>query len=76
MLQYLKNENNLTLTENGAVTNKSSGDFALDFFATIGAIRHQTETEIINRFIRAYTEDKDIALKILFFGRDVRGGLG
>ena len=26
--------------------------------------------------MRAYTEDPDIAMKILFFARDVRGGLG
>lgn len=76
MLQYLKNEENLTLTENGAVTNRSTGDFNLDLFATIGAIRHRSEEEILKRFIRAYAEDKDAALKILFFGRDIRGGLG
>lgn len=76
MLQYLKNENNLTFTENGAVTNRSSGDFNLDLFATIGAIRHLNEKDILDRFIRAFMEDKDIALKILFYGRDVRGGLG
>ncbi len=76
MLQYLKNENNLTVTENGAVTNRSSGDFNLDLFATIGAIRHLNEKDILDRFIRAFMEDKDIALKILFYGRDVRGGLG
>ena len=76
MLQYLKNEANLTTTENGAVTNISTTDYNLDLFATIGAIRHRTDKEIIDRFIKAYMEDKDVAMKILFFGRDVRGGLG
>ncbi len=76
MLQYLKNQNNITFTENGAVTNRSSGNFNLDLFATIGAIRHNNEKDILDRFIRAFMEDKDIALKILFYGRDVRGGLG
>ena len=76
MLQYLKNEANLTTTENGAVTNASAGDYNLDLFATIGAIRHLSDNEIIDRFTRAYMEDKDVAMKILFFGRDVRGGLG
>ena len=56
MLQYLKNENNLTFTENGAVTNRSSGDFNLDLFATIGAIRHLNEKDILDRFIRAFME--------------------
>ena len=30
----------------------------------------------MTRFMRAYTENADIAMKILFFARDVRGGLG
>ncbi len=76
MLQYLKNEANLTFTENGAVTNKSTGDYNIDLFATIGAIRHLTDEEIIDRFVRAYSEDKDIAMKIVFYARDIREGLG
>ncbi len=76
MLEYLKNEANLTYTENGAITYESTGSECLDLFATIGAIRREEDSEIISRFIRAYTENKDIALKILFFARDIRGGLG
>lgn len=76
MLQYLKEEANKTYTENGATTNASSGDFCLVLFATIGAIRRESDREIEARFVRAYTENKDIATKILFFARDVRGGLG
>lgn len=76
MLNFLKKEANIALTENGAVTYKTTESDCLDLFATIGAIRREADTEIISRFIRAYTEDKDIALKILFFARDIRGGLG
>ena len=76
MLQYLKEESNKVYTENGAVTNESTGDFCLDLFATIGAIRRESDSEIEARFVRAYTENKDIATKILFFARDIRGGLG
>lgn len=76
MLENLKEEINKVYTENGAVTNESTGNFCLDLFATIGAIRREDEKEIESRFIRAYIEDKDIATKILFFARDVRGGLG
>lgn len=76
MLQYLKKEANKVYTENGAVTNESTGDFCLDFFATVGAIRRESDCEIESRFVRAYTENKDIATKILFFARDIRGGLG
>ena len=76
MLDHLKNEANIAYTENGAVTNASTMSDCLDLFATIGALRAADEQEIIRRFVRAYAEDADIAMKILFFGRDVRGGLG
>ena len=76
MLEYLKNEANKTYTENGAVSNRSTGKECLDLFATIGALRRESDQEIAERFMRAYTEDPDIAMKILFFARDVRGGLG
>lgn len=76
MLDHLKNEANIAYTENGAVTNASTRSDCLDLFATIGAIRAAEDEEIIKRFLRAYTEDADIAMKILFFGRDIRGGLG
>lgn len=76
MLKYLKSEANKTFTENGAVTNKSTFSDCLDLFATSGAIRHAFDFEIEDRFMRAYTENRDLAMKILFFTRDVRGGLG
>ncbi|MDO5490716.1 MAG: DUF2828 family protein [Bacteroidaceae bacterium] len=76
MLKFLKAEANRTRTENGAVTNVSTYSDCLDLFATIGAIRNRDNQEVIDRFVRAYTEDKTKALKILFFARDIRGGLG
>ena len=76
MLNYLKQEANQTFTENGAVTYRSTFSDCLDLFATIGAIRFANERDIEERFARAYAEDKDIAMKILFFARDIRGGLG
>ncbi len=76
MLKYLKNEANITFTENGAVTYASTNSDCLDLFGTIGALRHADDKEIITRFIRAFTENPDIAMKLLFFARDIRGGLG
>ena len=76
MLKELKQEANLTYTENGAVTNRSTGRDCLDLFATVGALRRATEEDIVTSFLRAYTENADLAMKILFFARDVRGGLG
>ena len=76
MLEFLKNDANKTYTENGAVTFRTSGRDCLDLFATIGALRRESEEEITERFLRAYAENPDLAMKILFYGRDVRGGLG
>ncbi|MBQ6266254.1 MAG: DUF2828 family protein [Clostridia bacterium] len=76
MLNYLKHEAAKTYTENDARTYRSTGADCLDLFSSIGAIRRNTEEDIIDRFLRAFTENPDLAIKILFFGRDVRGGLG
>ena len=76
MLQYLKTEANHTTTENGAITYKTTISDCLDLFATIGAVRQAEENEIISRFKKAYAEDANLAMKILFYARDVRGGLG
>ena len=76
MLQELKKEANYTFTENGALTYGSTMNDCLDLFATIGGMRRAEETEIVNRFIRAYAENADAAMKVLFYARDIRGGLG
>lgn len=76
MLNFLKKEANKTETLNGATTYISSGKYCLDLFASIGASRNLDEKEIVKRFHRAFCEDKNLAMKILFYARDIRGGLG
>lgn len=76
MLNFLKKEENKTETLNGATTYISSGKYCLDLFASIGASRNLDEKEIVKRFHRAFCEDKNLAMKILFYARDIRGGLG
>ena len=76
MLEFLKREANKTYTENGAVTYGTTMSDCLDLFATIGALRNASEEDIIGRFIKAYAENSDLATKILFYARDIRGGLG
>ena len=75
-LNHLKKEENKTYTENGAITNRSTLSNCLDLFATVGALRNAGESAIVTRFVRAYAEDPDLAVKTLFFARDIRGGLG
>lgn len=76
MLEYMKQEANMARTENGAATYATAGSDCLDLFATVGALRRESGEEIIARFARAYTENADLAMKLLFFARDIRGGLG
>jgi len=76
MLKFLKKEANRTTTENGAITFETTQSDCLDLFATIGALRNESEDEILARFNRAWAEDADTAMKTLFFARDIRGGLG
>lgn len=76
MLEVLKKTANKTYTENGAVTRRTSGKDCLDLFAAIGALRRADDQNICSRFLKAYAENPDLAMKILFYARDVRGGLG
>lgn len=76
MLDALKQQANRTVTENGAATLITTRSDCLDLFATIGALRNASKQTIIDRFHRAYAENPDIAMRILFYSRDVRGGLG
>lgn len=76
MLNYINNEMNKTLTQNGALTNRTSGSFCLDLFFRAGAMRLATEEEIAAAVNRAYAEDPVKTLRIIFFARDIRGGLG
>lgn len=76
MLQELKKETNAAYTENGALAYRSTMNHSLDLFATIGGLRHADSKEILRRFIKAYVENPEAAMKILFYARDARGGLG
>ncbi len=76
MLRELENTANRTLTENGAAANRSTGSGCLDFFAVCGALREADEGRLQRLFIRAYAEDRDLAMRALLYCRDIRGGLG
>ena len=76
LLQALKAEANRTVTENGAATFVTTQSDCLDLFATIGALREAPAADVIARFDRAFAENRDLALRTMFYGRDIRGGLG
>lgn len=72
----LENASNITTTENGAFAYKSTLSSLLDFFGNAGALRKRTDSDVIQLFTKAFAEDKLLALKTLFYIRDVRGGQG
>jgi hypothetical protein len=64
------------LTENGMTTNSTSLNNCVDLFFQIGAMRGQDKTRLINSFTKAYGENPLVAMKLLFWARDIRGGAG
>lgn len=71
------NKRKETYTENGALSNASSGSFLVDFFFHGGTWRNETnETLMWSSFVDAYKEDPNAAMRILFYLRDIRGGQG
>lgn len=69
-------EYSYSTTENGALGFSTSGKTLLDLNFSVTSLRSNTDEEIIKVFEKAYFEDKLLALKWLFFARDVRSGLG
>ena len=63
-------------TENGALGYKSSGHALLDLNFRAASLRGAEESEICELFMAAFAEDELLALKWLFFARDIREGLG
>ena len=75
-LNGMKSANNYAITENGALTHKSTMDGLMDLFAMGAAYRTRTDEDVIVLFKNAFKEDPVYALKCLFYIRDVRGGQG
>lgn len=76
LLNTLHQNLNKTTTENGAMTLKSSLKCTVDFFGLGGALRSQEESNVITIFSKAFAENALVAMKTLFYLRDVRGGQG
>lgn len=74
--EYYNGENNVSITENGAIGYASTGTKLLDLNFKVSSLRGKTDDEIISSFVPAYYENPLLAIKWLFYARDVRGGLG
>lgn len=68
--------NEKQFTENGAVGYRTTGKKLLDLNFSIASMRSASEQMIINKFMDAYYENPILAVKWLFYVRDIREGLG
>ncbi len=60
-------------TENGMKARKSTANAVVDLFYNIGASRGK---DIVPAFTAAFVENKELALRVAAWSRDVRGGAG
>lgn len=72
----LNNDFNENRTENGAIGYKATASSLLDINFATSSLRNMKESDIIDMFEKAFYENKALAVKWLFYLRDIRGGLG
>lgn len=75
-MNALKKDSNITSTENGGTSYKSTLNQVLDLFSLGGAYRERTDDDCILLFKNAYEQDPDLATKCLFYLRDREYGQG
>lgn len=74
--QILNNDMNRSVTEKGAVGYRTTGHNLLDLNFAVASLRNAPEQVIIDKFTKAYFDDRKTAVKWLFYARDIRSGLG
>ena len=72
----MRNNAKITYTENGMKALNTTSDARLDLFSVIGALRGQDDNRITRLVSESYKVDPVFTAKIVFYGRDIRGGLG
>ncbi len=56
----------VTLTENGAISNATTSSALLDYFAKAGTYTDRKQEEVNESMISCFAENKELALKLLF----------
>lgn len=72
----VKQQQKIVYTENGMQAKNTSENVLVDLYSTIGALRGADPIRVQTLFTSAYGADPLLATKILFYARDIRGGLG
>lgn len=75
-IDNLKDTLNVSTTENGALGYATTGKALVDFNFKVASMRNWPEETIKREFKKVWYENKELALKYLFYVRDVREGLG
>ena len=75
-IDIVKTYTDLDYTENGALTHSTTHSAVFDLFSFGGSYRSRSDSECITLFKKALKEDESLAMKCLFYLRDVRGGQG
>lgn len=65
----------MTTTENGAKCYNTTGSNVLDLFSKAGGMRTRIN-DVRDAFSAAWNENPELAIKLAFYCRDVRGGMG
>ena len=74
--ETLNEDMNVAITENGAVGYRTTGKELLDINFQVASMRSMSEKKIVDKFVKAFYEDKLLAVKWLMYCRDCREGVG
>lgn len=72
----LNDKYNVSVTENGAIGYETTSHPLLDLNFEVASMRSASAEQIILKFRRAFIDDPELAIRWLFYARDIRGGLG